>query len=108
MRSGIQTASSDPAANNRASVRASSRSVFARAWRIPVSDGLTTRTCATCGSIIRAISHAFPVTSSATRSSGPRLPANNSICSGVVLIRPAERSSPSSDQRDLTEIEMHV
>ena len=58
-RSGIQTASSDPAASSLASVRASRRSVFARAWRIPVSDGLTTSTCATCGSRIRAISHAF-------------------------------------------------
>ena len=36
-RSGIQTASSDPAASSLASVRASSRSVFARAWRMPVS-----------------------------------------------------------------------
>ena len=54
--SGIQTASSDPAASNRANVRASSRSVFARAWRIPVSRGLTTTTRATCGSRIRAIS----------------------------------------------------
>ena len=95
-RSGIQTASSDPAANSLASVRASSRSVLARAWRIPVSDGLTTSTCATCDSRMRAISHALPVTSSATRSSGPRLPANSSSCSGVVAIRPAERSSPSS------------
>ena len=41
-RSGIHTASSDPAASSLANVRASSRSVFARAWRIPVSDGLTT------------------------------------------------------------------
>src|SRR5918994_712894 len=40
---------------------------------MPVSDGLTTSTRATCGSMIRAISHASPVTSSATRSSGPRL-----------------------------------
>ena len=38
--SGIQTASSDPAASSFASVRASSRSVFARAWRMPVSRGL--------------------------------------------------------------------
>jgi hypothetical protein len=59
---------------------------------MPVSDGLTTSTCATCGSMMRAISHAFPHTSSATRSSGPRLAANSSICSGVVAILPAERS----------------
>jgi hypothetical protein len=95
-RSGIQTASSDPAASSLASVRASSRSVFARARRMPVSLGLTTSTRATCGSMIRAISHAFPDTSSATRSSGPRLAANNSSRSGVVAIRPQERSSPSS------------
>ena len=55
------------AANSRASVLASSRSVFARAWQMPVSDGLATSTRTTCGSMIRAISHAFPVTSSATR-----------------------------------------
>ena len=38
--SGIHTASSSPAHNNLASVRASRRSVFARAWRI-VPSGLT-------------------------------------------------------------------
>jgi hypothetical protein len=88
----IHTPSRDPAARSLASVLASRRSVFARAWRMPVSEGLTTRTCATCGSISRAISHAFPETSSATRSSGARLEANNLICSGFVSIRPAERS----------------
>jgi hypothetical protein len=72
-RSGTQTGSSSPAASSFASVRASRRSVFARAWRIPVSPGLTTTTRATCGSMIRAICHALPVTSSATRSSRPRL-----------------------------------
>ena len=71
--SGDHTASSSPAASSRASARASSRSVFARAWRIPVSAGLTTTTRATCGSMIRAISHALPVTSNATRSAGARL-----------------------------------
>jgi hypothetical protein len=72
-RSGIQTASSSPEASSFASVRASSRSIFARAWRIPVSAGLTTTTRAKRGSSSRAISQALPVTSSATRSSAPRL-----------------------------------
>ena len=64
--SGIHTLSNDPAASNLASVRASSRSVFARACRMPVSLGETTTTRATCGSMIRAISHALPVTSNTT------------------------------------------
>jgi hypothetical protein len=81
---GIQTPSSDPAANNPASVLASNRSVFARPWQIVVSDRLTTTTCATRGSRIRAISHALPVISSTTRSSAPGLPANNSRRPGVV------------------------
>jgi hypothetical protein len=38
-RPGIQTASSEPAANSLASVLASSRSVFALARRIPVRTG---------------------------------------------------------------------
>jgi hypothetical protein len=94
--SGTHTASSSPAHNSLASVRASSLSVFARAWRIPVSAGDTTITFATCGSMIRAIPHALPVTSSATRSSRPRLCANSSSFSGVVSIRPAERTTPAS------------
>jgi hypothetical protein len=61
-----------------ASVRASKRSVFARARLMPVLRGLTTTTCATCGAMIRAVSAALPVTSNATRSLGPRLDAN--IC----------------------------
>ena len=60
--SGDQTASSSPAANSLASVRASRRSVFARAWRIPVSAGLTTTTRATWRSRIRATSQALPLT----------------------------------------------
>ena len=56
----------------------------------------TTTTRATCGSKIRAISHALPVTSKATRSSDPRLCANSSSRSGVVSIRPAERTTPPS------------
>jgi len=94
--SGLQTASSSPPHNSLASVRASSRSVLARACRIPVSFGDTTTTRATCGSKIRATSQALPHTSSATRSSRPRLRANSSSRSGVVSIRPAERSAPAS------------
>jgi hypothetical protein len=76
-------------------VRASRRSVFARAWRIPGS-GETTITRATCCSRMRAISHEFAVTSSATRSSGARLCANSSRRSAVVSTRPAERTEPLS------------
>jgi hypothetical protein len=94
--SGDHTASSSPVASSLASFRASNLSVFARACRIPVSAGLTTTTRATCGARIRAISHALPVTSNATRSVAARLCANSSNCSGVVAIRPAERTAPSS------------
>jgi len=55
--SGTHTGSSSPLHNNRASARASRRSVLARAWRIPVSAGLTTTTFATCGLRISAIAH---------------------------------------------------
>jgi hypothetical protein len=79
-----------------ASARASSRSVFARACRIPVSLGETTITRATYGSMMRAIAHALPVTSSATRSLGSRLCANNSNATARVAIRPPERSRPSA------------
>ena len=82
--SGVHTPSSWPAHSSFASARASRRSVFARAWRMPVSLGETTITRATCGSRIRAIAHALPVTSNATRSRGSRLCANSSNASGRV------------------------
>ena len=63
---------------------------------MPVSWGLTTTTCATCGAPIRAISAALPMTSNTTRSVGARLDANNSNAAGVVSIRPAERTSPAA------------
>ena len=63
---------------------------------MPVSDGETTITRATCGSMKRAIAQALPVTSSATWSRRSRLRANNSSASGFVSIRPPERSTPSS------------
>jgi hypothetical protein len=61
-----------------------------------VSDGDTTITLATCGSRMRAISQALPVTSSATWSRTSRLCANSSSVSGLVSIRPPERSSACS------------
>jgi hypothetical protein len=61
-----------------------------------VSVGDTTITSATCGSISRLIAQALPVTSSATRSSEPKLWAKSSTSSGLVEIRPAERTSPPS------------
>jgi hypothetical protein len=62
-----------------------------------VSFGETTITSATWGSMIHLIAQALPVTSSATRSLGARLPANSSSSSGLVdEIRPAERTSPAS------------
>ena len=94
--SGAHTPSSSPAHNNRATVRASSRSVFARACAIPVSPGLTTTTLATGGSRIATIAHAPPDTSNATRSSGPRLAASISSASGELSTRSAERTLPSS------------
>ena len=63
---------------------------------MPVSLGETTITRATCGSRIRAIAHALPVTSNATQSRASRLCANSSSASGRVWIRPAERSRPSA------------
>ena len=107
-RSGIHTPSSDPAANSLASVLASRRSVFARAWRMPVSVGLTTRTCATCGSINRAISHAFPDTSSATRSSGAKAPREQLDLLGLSLDPTGRAELTILDDRDLTEIQVHI
>jgi hypothetical protein len=94
--SGTHTKSSFPAHSSFASVRASSRSVFARARVIPVSPGETTITSATCGSRIRTISHAEPVTSNATLSVGNKLSANTFNAFGVDATRPAERTFPSS------------
>ena len=94
--SGVHTPSSWPAHNSLASARASRRSVLALACRIPVSLGETTITRATCGSRIRAISHALPVTSNATQSRASRLCPNSSSASGLASIRPADRSRPSA------------
>ena len=77
-------------------MRASNRSVFARALMIPVSSGLTTTTRSTCPSNSRATSQQLPVTSNATRSDGNRLSARAPIPSGVLGTCPAERTFPSS------------
>ncbi len=94
--SGIHTDSISPRESSTASVRASSRSVFALACTIPVSSGETTITRSTCGSSSLATSHALPVTSNATRSVLSRLAASVPIPSGVLATRPAERTTPSS------------
>jgi hypothetical protein len=77
-------------------VRESSLSVFARACAIPVSSGETTTTRWQRPSNRRATSHAPLETSITTRSVGSRLSANDSIPSGVIATRPAERVTPSS------------
>jgi hypothetical protein len=61
-----------------------------------VSLGLTTTTRATCASRIRAISHALPVTSNATRSLGARLWANRCRSSRVLATRPRARPPAGS------------
>ena len=95
--SGIHTDSSSPDHNSLANVRASSRSVFARACVIPVSSGLTTTTRSTCGSRIRATSQQLPVTSNATRSDAHQAlrpaPPSPPACSAPDA---PERTSPSS------------
>ena len=96
--SGIHTDSSSPDHNNCASVRASSRSVFARARVMPVTSGLTTTTRSTCGSRIRAISQQLPVTSNATRSDRTRFAASVKP-SAVLGTRPALRCRPGRPHR---------
>jgi hypothetical protein len=65
--SGSQQPFSNPAANSRASILASNRSVLIFASVIARSSLRTaTTTRATCGSIRRAIANAWPVASSAT------------------------------------------
>ena len=101
---------STTAAALRASVRASSRSVFAFA-------SVVERSCvywrprhgspARCNSA--TILSAPVVASSATTSLGDQtLPANSSNESTRVAIRPADRTSPSLRDRDLAEIAVHV
>ena len=106
--SGIHTDSSSPDHNSLAKVRASSRSVFARACVIPVSSGLTTTTRSTCGSRIRATSQQLPVTSNATRSDDTRLCASNVKPSGVLGTRPAGAHLAVLADRDHAEVTVNV
>jgi hypothetical protein len=108
--SGVRTASSSPAHSSFANARASNRSVFARAPAIPVSAGLTTRTFATCGSRIRAISHAQPspptrpypsATDSPQASSTPRASSRPDPPSGPPP-RPRRKSRCTSNPIALT------
>ena len=106
--SGAQTPSSSPAHSSLAKVRASSRSVFARAWRMPVSFGETTITRATCASRIRAIAHALPVTSNATQSLAIQALGEQLQRLGPRL-DPAGRPQPALlDDRHLAEIAMDI
>jgi hypothetical protein len=95
--SGAHTVSRNPDAANRASVRASRRSVLAFALEICGSLRVfATTTATTCGSMISAINPAPLVASNATTSSNARLSANSPSSSRVLLIRPAERTRPPS------------
>ena len=106
--SGAHTPSSSPAHNNRATVRASSRSVFAPACAIPVSPGLTTTTLATGGSRIATIAHAPPDTSNATRSIRTQAGRQHLQRLGRA-VHPLRRAHLALlADRDLTEIAMHV
>jgi hypothetical protein len=73
-----------------------------------VSAGLTTTTFATCRFRISAIAHALPVTSSATRSAGPRLAANQLELLRHRLDPPRRANRASLHDRDLTELQVHV
>jgi hypothetical protein len=80
-----------------ASVRASKRSVFARACVIWVKRReLAITTLATWGRISAAIAAAFAELSRATRSSGARPSANGRIASSLDSILPAETSAPAA------------
>jgi hypothetical protein len=94
--SGVHTSGRNPAASSLASVRASSLSVFADRVAFLTAFGLASTTRSTWGATIRAIATAFPVASSATRSSAARLRANSSSLAGLVSTRPARRTRPSS------------
>ena len=106
--SSIHTDSSSPFHNSLASALAPSLSVFARALLIPVSSGLTTITRSTCGSRIRATSHALPVTSNATPIR--RLKALSQRLDRLRSARhPTRRADhPVLADRDHTEITMNI
>ena len=107
-RSGTQTASSSPAASSFASVRASRRSVFARAWRIPVSPGETTITRATCRledprDLPRVRCHLQRHTVIRREALSEQLKTL-----GRGLDPPGRADAPALADRDLAEIQMHV
>jgi hypothetical protein len=102
------TPSSSPAHSSLASARASNRSVFALAWRIPVSLGETTITRATCGSRIRAIATHCPSPPARPRHADRNSARNNLSASGRVAIRPAERSRPSSTIATSQNLAVHI
>jgi hypothetical protein len=106
--SGVHTPSSCPAHNSFASARASRRSVFARAWRMPVSLGETTITRATCGSRIRAIATHCP--SPPTRPGRADRDSARTAQAPPVWSRSAPPTQPTllGEDRHLTEIAMHI
>jgi hypothetical protein len=89
LRLGIQTASSEPAANSLASVLASSRSVFALAWRMPhvgrAHDQHPRDVRLDDPRDLPGVARHLPIVR-------PKLCANNSSSSSVVAIGPQERS----------------
>ena len=106
----IHTRGIRSAASRSAKTLASTLSVLMRAWLIARTClACASTTSATWGWMIRAIASALPVASITTRSSGARLRANSSSCSGVAATRPATRARPSPiGDCDLAEVAMHV
>jgi hypothetical protein len=106
--SGIHTASSSPAASSFARVRASNRSVLARACRIPGSSGLTTTTRAHVRledprDLPRATGHLqrHPIL-------GPQALGEQLQRFRRGLDPPRRAHHPCLTDRDLAEIAMHV
>jgi hypothetical protein len=95
--SGVHTRSSNPASSSRASVLASSRSVFAfasliaRSLRVLATTTLIPRSCSSATILSTPV-----VASDATTSVAARLPANSSNASTLVATRPADLTSPPS------------
>jgi hypothetical protein len=96
--SGTQTSLSIPEESSRASIAASKRSDFTRAWeiaRVCAASETTTRPTLLSRKIL-AIAITLPLASSTTWSSLPRPAANSLIASGVLAIRPTCETRPSS------------
>jgi hypothetical protein len=95
--SGSHTDGRNPAASSCANTAASTLSVLTLASAIArVFCGLETTTRPTCCSSSRTIASVLPVASRATSSLKHRLSANSRSASGVVWIRPAWRTTLSS------------